>query len=173
MGNRPKAMRVSDDIIGQALQATGGFISLAAQRVGCSTRTVERRIAASAKLRAQLEEICEKKLDLAESSLMKLIKDGNLGAICFYLKCKGKHRGYIERQELAVSVDQSSMDNVSDAELERIVNEHEQTGGVGRAGQKVIEAEVVGLPEVVLVDATPAGGGEAHAGDMRAVDAGG
>ena len=39
-------------------------------------------------------------LDFAESQLHKQIKDGNSTATIFYLKTKGKKRGYIERQEI-------------------------------------------------------------------------
>jgi len=43
-------------------------------------------------------------LDFAESKLHKLIRDENPSSVFFYLKTKGKKRGYIERQE----IDQSS-----------------------------------------------------------------
>lgn len=39
-------------------------------------------------------------LDFAESSLMKQIRSGAPNSTIFYLKCKGKKRGYIERQEV-------------------------------------------------------------------------
>ncbi len=39
-------------------------------------------------------------LDFAESSLHKQIKEGSTPATIFYLKTKGKHRGYIERTEI-------------------------------------------------------------------------
>jgi len=116
-----KAMRVTDATIEQALQATGGFLSLAAQRVGCSVRTISRRVAASAKLQESLNEICDKKLDVAESALMKKVQAGELGAICFYLKCKGKHRGYVERSEVAVQP--LAPVDVPETELDRIINE--------------------------------------------------
>jgi len=38
-------------------------------------------------------------LDFAESQLHKQIKEGNSTSTIFYLKTKGKKRGYIERQE--------------------------------------------------------------------------
>ncbi len=39
-------------------------------------------------------------LDFAESNLKKLEKEGNPAATIFFLKTKGKKRGYIERQEI-------------------------------------------------------------------------
>ncbi len=39
-------------------------------------------------------------IDSAETALKRQILDGNITAIIFYLKTKGKHRGYVERQEL-------------------------------------------------------------------------
>lgn len=42
----------------------------------------------------------ESLIDLAENELIKLMKAGNITALIFYLKCKGKSRGYIERREI-------------------------------------------------------------------------
>ena len=39
-------------------------------------------------------------LDFAESQLHKQISDNSTAATIFYLKTKGKKRGYIERQEI-------------------------------------------------------------------------
>lgn len=121
--NKPKAMRVTEDMIEKSLQATGGFISLAAQRLGCSCRTVSRKVAASPKLQKSIAEICDKKLDLAEAALMKAIGNGEAWAVCFYLKCKGKGRGYVERQEFT-GKDGAALipPDVPDEELDRIIN---------------------------------------------------
>lgn len=48
-------------------------------------------------------EVAERELDFAESELKKLIKDGNPQVIMFYLKTKGRKRGYVERQETELS----------------------------------------------------------------------
>lgn len=123
--NRPKAMRVTDASIEKGLQATGGFISLAAQRLGCSTRTIQRRLASSARLQEALREISDKKLDLAEASLIKAIDRGESWAVCFFLKCKGKERGYVERQEVTGANGGPLIThetNMSDAELDKIID---------------------------------------------------
>lgn len=42
-------------------------------------------------------------LDFAESALFKNISNGREASIIFYLKTKGKHRGYVEKMQLDVS----------------------------------------------------------------------
>lgn len=51
-----------------------------------------------------VEEVNESNLDYAESKLLSLIRQENPTAIIFYLKTKGKKRGYIERVENEVDV---------------------------------------------------------------------
>ena len=43
-------------------------------------------------------------LDFAESRLFKQIEDGVPSSTIFYLKTKGKHRGYVERSELDLNL---------------------------------------------------------------------
>lgn len=50
--------------------------------------------------RNKIEMLKESLLDFAESQLMKNIKVGKETSLIFFLKTKGKKRGYIERQEL-------------------------------------------------------------------------
>jgi hypothetical protein len=48
----------------------------------------------------EIDELSNVALDFAESQLHKQIKEGNTSATIFYLKTKGKERGYVERQEV-------------------------------------------------------------------------
>ena len=47
----------------------------------------------------EVDEVSNIALDFAESKLFDLIKDKNITAIIFFLKTKGRHRGYSERIE--------------------------------------------------------------------------
>jgi hypothetical protein len=87
------------DEIARALDECKGFITLAAKRLGCHYSTITTYIKKNPKLEIIVKNIQESHLDNAEFQLLKKINAGDLGAICFYLKCKGKHRGYMERQE--------------------------------------------------------------------------
>ena len=60
---------------------------------------------------SKVKDIADVALDFAESQLFSQIKDGNTSATIFYIKTKGKSRGFVERQEL---------DHTSDGEPIRI-----------------------------------------------------
>ena len=50
-----------------------------------------------------VEDAADKTLDLVEKALIKQIKNGSVQATTFYLKTKGRVRGYTERQEVDVT----------------------------------------------------------------------
>jgi len=89
----------------EAIRNAGGFITIAAKQLGISQPGLSRRIQKSEKLKEVLAETREQYLDLAESKLISAVKGGESWAICFYLKCKGKDRGYVERQQVDATVD--------------------------------------------------------------------
>jgi hypothetical protein len=90
----------TSDQIAQALRDSDGLISYTAQKLNCSYSTVINYLERYPELKKIREELDEKNLDVSENQLFKQIKDGNSAAIFFHLKCKGKHRGYIERSEI-------------------------------------------------------------------------
>ena len=47
-----------------------------------------------------VEAIRQEQIDTVESALLNKIEDGDTTAVIFYLKTKGKERGYSERTEL-------------------------------------------------------------------------
>ena len=103
--------------IEDGLRASGGFISQAAKKLGVTQQAISDRIRKSEQLQQARKEIDESYLDLAESKLVNKINKEDLGAICFYLKCKGKDRGYVERQEINVNA-KHSLDKKTDDEID-------------------------------------------------------
>jgi hypothetical protein len=85
--------------IAEALKETKGFRSAAARRLGCATSTVTNYINRYKKLQVLAYELKEEMLDIAESKLLANIEAGKESSIFFFLKCQGKERGYVERQE--------------------------------------------------------------------------
>ena len=74
-------------------------VTSAAKRLGCNPKTVYRSIERYPALKDVLSEARESSVDLAESKLMEAIEEGNITAIIFFLKTRGKSRGYSERSE--------------------------------------------------------------------------
>lgn len=87
----------------QALDASLGIVSTAANKANIHRATHYRWLDEDPAYRKAVEEIQEGVLDFAESHLYKLIKEGNAPANIFYLKTKGRKRGYVEHQELTVN----------------------------------------------------------------------
>ena len=83
-----------------AIPGTGGIISSIARKVGCNWHTAKKYIEEYPTVNKVWQAEREGVIDLAEAKLIEAIKDGDLGAIKFYLTTIGKHRGFVERQEI-------------------------------------------------------------------------
>ena len=92
--------RFTIDQIAEALRSAAGIRSGAAALLGCSPSTIKRYVDRYETLARIEKEVVEFTLDLAESRLLDAINEGNLTAVMFYLKTKGKNRGYSERHQL-------------------------------------------------------------------------
>lgn len=84
----------------EALEANLNIVTKAAAAVGLSRDVHYYWLKNDAEYKAAVEEIDDVVLDFAESKLHNLLIKGDTAATIFYLKTKGKKRGYIERQEL-------------------------------------------------------------------------
>lgn len=85
--------------IKKAIKGSGGLISKIARKLDCEWHTANRWID-KLDLQRELENERESILDLAEDKLVTNIREGDNCSILFYLKCKGKQRGYVERNEI-------------------------------------------------------------------------
>jgi hypothetical protein len=87
----------------EALELSLGIVSTASKKANVGRTQHYEWLKEDPQYKAAVEAIQESVIDFAESHLYKLIKEGNPAANIFYLKTKGKNRGYIERQEIEVS----------------------------------------------------------------------
>ena len=85
--------------VAEALIFARGMIAGAARILRTGPGVVKGYIKRHSKLRALADQLREALLDMAETRLIGQVEAGNLEAIKFYLRCKGKHRGYTERGE--------------------------------------------------------------------------
>lgn len=82
----------------EALHTCSGRVYRAAARLRCSSTTVYRYIEKHPTVKAAKEEEDGKLLDLAEGKLETAINAGDPWAIKFYLRTKGRERGFGEWQ---------------------------------------------------------------------------
>ncbi len=83
----------------KALEKSLGIVSTACEAVSISRTTYYKYYNEDEDFKRSVDSISDIALDCAESQLFELIKAKNVTAIIFYLKTKGKKRGYIEKQE--------------------------------------------------------------------------
>ena len=87
----------------EALERSLGVVSTAAKACNISRRTHYRWLEEDEEYKDAVKDIQESAIDFAESSLHQQIKNKIPSSTIFYLKTKGKHRGYVEKQEIEVT----------------------------------------------------------------------
>jgi len=87
----------------EALEKSLGIVSTACKMVDVGRTTHYEWMKSDEEYKKAVDSIQDSVLDFAESHLYKLVKEGNPAATIFFLKTKGKKRGYIERQEIEVT----------------------------------------------------------------------
>jgi hypothetical protein len=86
----------------KALEKSLGVVTTACKSVGVGRTTYYDWLNNDKQFADAVKDIENVALDFAESHLHKQIQNNNTSATIFYLKTKGKHRGYVERQEINV-----------------------------------------------------------------------
>ena len=99
MAKRTKSDILKKQVV-EALEKCLGVVTTACKQTGVNRSTFYEWYNKDEEFKKAVDSIGDIALDFAESQLHKQIKDGNTPATIFYLKTKGKRRGYIERQEI-------------------------------------------------------------------------
>lgn len=81
----------------EALNASYGIIAEACEAMNMSRSTFYRWYKSDEVFKEQVDNVTETQIDYVESKLIKNISAGDTTAIIFYLKTKGKARGYSEK----------------------------------------------------------------------------
>ena len=87
----------------EALEKSLGVVTTAAKQVGIDRSTHYEWLKTDPDYKERVESISDIALDFAESQLHKQIQNGEVTSTIFYLKTKGKKRGYVERTEVEQS----------------------------------------------------------------------
>ncbi len=95
------AFRFSKDRVLVAITDTYGIVSQIARKLdNCAWHTAWKYVNRWEETRQAYQDENERSLDYTEGQMLARIKDGDSSMIKFHLMTKGKHRGYVERQEV-------------------------------------------------------------------------
>ena len=95
-----KSRHIKKESMLQALEKSLGVVTVACKQSDTPRSTYYKWLKEDEEFAKAVKEIENIALDFAESQLHSQMRDGNTSATIFYLKTKGKKRGYIERSEL-------------------------------------------------------------------------
>tara|TARA_R110001592_G_scaffold247742_2_gene509831 strand:+ start:255 stop:611 length:357 start_codon:yes stop_codon:yes gene_type:complete len=84
----------------KSLEQSLGVVTVACKKADIPRSTYYKWLNDDEVFAKNVKEIENVALDFAESQLHKQISENSTAATIFYLKTKGKKRGYIERQEI-------------------------------------------------------------------------
>lgn len=93
------AKNISVEKIAEVYKKKGCNITATCAALNISRRTFYNKKEKSKTLQELLSEADESMLDFAESKLIEHINNNDITSLIFFLKTKGKKRGYIERTE--------------------------------------------------------------------------
>ena len=96
MGEVTKGNTLKKDAVIKALESSLGIVTNACKAIDISRKTFYQWMKEDKEFAERVRNMSELALDFAETALLKNIKEGNPASIIFYLKTKGKERGYIE-----------------------------------------------------------------------------
>ncbi len=95
-----KSRHIKKESMIKALEQSLGIVTAACKKADIPRSTFYKWLKEDEEFKKQVVDIENIALDFAESQLHKQISDNSTSATIFYLKTKGKKRGYIERQEI-------------------------------------------------------------------------
>ena len=83
-----------------ALEKSLGIVTAACKEVGISRQQFYEYCKTDPEFKKSVDDINEITLDFTESQLFRKIKEGSERSILFYMKYKGRKRGYAEKLEI-------------------------------------------------------------------------
>tara|TARA_R110001606_G_scaffold85719_7_gene194314 strand:- start:1229 stop:1606 length:378 start_codon:yes stop_codon:yes gene_type:complete len=110
----------------QALEKSLGVVTTACKSAGVSRDTHYRWMKEDDDYRAGVDDLGNVALDFAESKLHEQIMEGNVASVIFFLKCKGKVRGYVERQEIKLDKTTPDLSDLSTSQLIDLLDDNDK-----------------------------------------------
>lgn len=132
-----------------AIRSCNGLVTKAAKMLGVPIPTLQHYIRRYSTLRDALFETRSEVVDEAEESLRNLVRDKNLTAVIFTLKCLGQDRGYIDTPQKNLGKTAPIVINLmpasSDVKIPKVqvVKGNKKQSFEGEKGQKALPAAVI------------------------------
>ncbi len=100
-----KSRHIKKEAMLDALEQCLGVVTTACKQVDVPRSTYYKWLKTDDEFADKVKEIENVSLDFAESKLFEQIQDNNTTATIFYLKTKGRKRGYWEKQQMDMTTD--------------------------------------------------------------------
>ncbi len=104
--------KISNERFLAAIPGTGGLHTVIAGKLGINRHTVAEYIKREPELAKAVQDEVDSTLDKVEAVFTKACLGGDIQACMFYLKTKGKNRGYTEKVEQEVNTNQPVIVNL-------------------------------------------------------------
>ena len=98
-----KSRHIKKESLLKALESSLGIVTVACKSADVPRSTYYKWLNEDEEFAKQVKEIENIALDFGESQLHKQIGNGSTSATIFFLKTKGKRRGYVEKSELDIT----------------------------------------------------------------------
>ena len=121
-----KNRHLKKDALLTALENSLGVVTTACKSVEVGRSTFYKWLNEDEAFKKAVDDIENIALDEVESELFKQIKGGNTTATIFYLKTKGKKRGYTERNEIEVIKDEVDLSGITDDDLKKYISSYDK-----------------------------------------------
>lgn len=104
----------------ECLKKSKGIVADACKGTGISRGTFYNWCKEDAEFNEEVNQINEETLDFVESKLLENIKKGEVTSIIFYLKTKGRNRGYQEKSEIDINALRLPQIELQEADFEDV-----------------------------------------------------
>lgn len=100
-----KSRHIKKEAILKALESSLGVVTTACKKTEIPRSTFYKWLKEDEDFAEKVKDIENVSLDFAESKLFEQMADNNTSATIFYLKTKGRKRGYWEKQQMDMTTD--------------------------------------------------------------------
>ena len=100
-----KNRHIKKEAILKALESSLGVVTTACKKTEIPRSTFYKWVKEDEDFAEKVKDIENVSLDFAESKLFEQMSDNNTSATIFYLKTKGRKRGYWEKQQMDMTTD--------------------------------------------------------------------